>query len=67
MRTIFFQVITQFLKLERVLDDNVDGEINLHIERGGTPLMIQLKVNFKFPLQGFAQYCWFYKFHLTAC
>ncbi|XAR71408.1 HtrA2 peptidase [Bertholletia excelsa] len=37
-------VITQFLKMEMILDDNVDGKIELQIERGGKPLSIELMV-----------------------
>ncbi|KAF6138934.1 hypothetical protein GIB67_025663 [Kingdonia uniflora] len=37
------EVITQFLKLETLLDDNVDGQIDLQIERGGNTLTVQLK------------------------
>nr|KJB22750.1 hypothetical protein B456_004G064500 [Gossypium raimondii] len=38
------EVITQFLKLETLLDDSVDQKIELEIERGGTPLSVQLVV-----------------------
>lgn len=38
------QVMTQFLKLETLLDDSVDKDIELQIERGGAPLTVQLKV-----------------------
>ncbi|XP_010274652.1 PREDICTED: protease Do-like 7 isoform X2 [Nelumbo nucifera] len=38
------EVITQFLKLETVLDDSVDQEIDLLIERGGTSLTVKLLV-----------------------
>ncbi|GFY84765.1 DegP protease 7 [Actinidia rufa] len=37
-------VITQFLKMETLLDDNVDQKIELQIERGGTPLTVELVV-----------------------
>ncbi|PPS11100.1 hypothetical protein GOBAR_AA09549 [Gossypium barbadense] len=36
------EVITQFLKLETLLDDSVEQKIELEIERGGTPLSVQL-------------------------
>lgn len=42
------QVVTQFLKLETRLDDTVDGELDLLIERGGVPLTVKLKVCLKF-------------------
>ncbi|GMI73932.1 DegP protease 7, degradation of periplasmic proteins 7 [Hibiscus trionum] len=38
------EVITQFLKLETLLDDSVDQKIELQIERGGTPMSVQLAV-----------------------
>ncbi|XP_028078015.1 protease Do-like 7 [Camellia sinensis] len=38
-------VITQFLKLETLLDDSVDRNIELQIERGGTPLTVDLTVS----------------------
>ncbi|PPE02068.1 hypothetical protein GOBAR_DD00939 [Gossypium barbadense] len=38
------EVITQFLKLETLLDDSVEQKIELEIERGGTPLSVQLVV-----------------------
>ncbi|XP_022771939.1 protease Do-like 7 [Durio zibethinus] len=38
------EVITQFLKLETLLDDSVEQKIELQIERGGTPLSVQLFV-----------------------
>ncbi|XP_022727837.1 protease Do-like 7 isoform X1 [Durio zibethinus] len=38
------EVITQFLKLETLLDDSFDQKIELQIERGGTPLSVQLVV-----------------------
>jgi hypothetical protein len=42
--TLSMQVMTQFLTLETLLDDSVDKEIELQIERGGSPLTVQLKV-----------------------
>lgn len=42
------QVTTQFLKLETLLDDNVDHEVELQIERGGTSLTINIVVRFYF-------------------
>uniref|UniRef100_A0A2C9WK14 PDZ domain-containing protein n=1 Tax=Manihot esculenta TaxID=3983 RepID=A0A2C9WK14_MANES len=38
------EVTTQFLKLETLLDDNVDHEVELQIERGGTSLTINIVV-----------------------
>ncbi|KAH7850696.1 hypothetical protein Vadar_001677 [Vaccinium darrowii] len=38
------QVNTQFLKMEILLDDSVDRKIELQIERGGTPLTVDLLV-----------------------
>ncbi|KAG6512378.1 protease Do-like 7 isoform X1 [Zingiber officinale] len=38
------EVVTQFLTLETLLDNNVEGDINLQIERGGIPLTVKLKV-----------------------
>uniref|UniRef100_A0A2P2M3A6 Protein binding protein n=1 Tax=Rhizophora mucronata TaxID=61149 RepID=A0A2P2M3A6_RHIMU len=38
------EVITQFLKMETLLDDNVDKKIELQIERGGTSLTLNLVV-----------------------
>ncbi|THG03306.1 hypothetical protein TEA_023237 [Camellia sinensis var. sinensis] len=35
-------VTTQFLKMETLLDDSVDQKITLLIERGGTPLTVDL-------------------------
>ncbi|CAL5366495.1 unnamed protein product [Camellia sinensis] len=35
-------VITQFLKMETLLDDSLDQKIKLLIERGGTPLTVDL-------------------------
>ncbi|GMP27474.1 hypothetical protein CsSME_00003449 [Camellia sinensis var. sinensis] len=37
-------VITQFLKMETLLDDSLDQKIKLLIERGGTPLTVDLVV-----------------------
>ncbi|KAH7847230.1 hypothetical protein Vadar_023488 [Vaccinium darrowii] len=37
-------VITQFLEMETILDDSVDREIELCIERGGTPFTLDLTV-----------------------
>jgi hypothetical protein len=38
------QVVTQFLRLETLLDDSVGSEIDLQIERGGVPLSVKLQV-----------------------
>ncbi|KAL1531547.1 Protease Do-like 7 [Salvia divinorum] len=38
------EVSTQFLKMETLLDDNVNKKIELQIERGGKPLTVDLKV-----------------------
>ncbi|KAK8694381.1 hypothetical protein V6N13_071935 [Hibiscus sabdariffa] len=38
------EVITQFLKLETLLDDSVEQNIELEIERGSTPLSMRLMV-----------------------
>lgn len=38
------EVLTQFLKLETLLDDNVGGQIELSIERGGIPITLKLTV-----------------------
>ncbi|KAL6007348.1 Protease Do-like 7 [Asimina triloba] len=38
------EVITQFLRLETLLDDRVDKSIDLEIERGGTSLTVKLPV-----------------------
>lgn len=43
---IWVQVITQFLKMETLLDDSVDQPIELQIERGGTSLTVNLRVRF---------------------
>lgn len=39
------QVVTQFLKMETLLDDCAEQKIELQIERGGTPLTVDLLVN----------------------
>lgn len=38
------EVMTQFLKLETLLDDSVSQRIELQIERGGTPMTVDLVV-----------------------
>ncbi|ONI17440.1 hypothetical protein PRUPE_3G159400 [Prunus persica] len=38
------EVITQFLKLETLLDDSVNQKIEMQIERGGKPLTVDLVV-----------------------
>lgn len=38
------EVITQFLKMETLLDDSVNQKVELQIERGGTPLTVMLLV-----------------------
>lgn len=38
------EVVTQFLILETLLDDNVGNEIDLELERGGVPLKVTLQV-----------------------
>ncbi|GFY86732.1 DegP protease 7 [Actinidia rufa] len=38
------EVVTQFLKMETLLDDSVNQQIKLIIERGGVPLSFHLKV-----------------------
>ncbi|KAJ3692426.1 hypothetical protein LUZ60_012776 [Juncus effusus] len=38
------EVLTQFLKLETLLDESVDKELEIQIERGGTPITVKLKV-----------------------
>ncbi|AQK74163.1 Protease Do-like 7 [Zea mays] len=38
------EVVTQFLRLETLLDDSVGKEIDLQIERGGVPLTVNLQV-----------------------
>ncbi|MQL80203.1 hypothetical protein Taro_012646 [Colocasia esculenta] len=35
------EVVTQFLKLETILDDSVKAEVELEIERGGTSMKVQ--------------------------
>lgn len=39
------QVMTQFLKLETLLDVSVSQKIELEIERGGTPMTVNLMVS----------------------
>ncbi|XBI24243.1 hypothetical protein VPH35_049364 [Triticum aestivum] len=39
----FQMIVTQFLTMESLLDESVGSEINLQIERGGTPLTVKLK------------------------
>ncbi|KAL3637761.1 Protease Do-like 7 [Castilleja foliolosa] len=38
------EVITQFLKIETLLDDSVNHKVELQIERGGKPLSVDLTV-----------------------
>jgi len=38
------EVVTQFLRLETLLDDSVGRKIDLEIERGGVPLTVKLQV-----------------------
>lgn len=38
------QVVTQFLKMETLLDDSVNQTVELQIERGGVSLSINLVV-----------------------
>ncbi|CAL5054722.1 unnamed protein product [Urochloa decumbens] len=38
------EVVTQFLRLETLLDDSVGREIDLQIERGGVPFTVKLQV-----------------------
>ncbi|EFJ36348.1 hypothetical protein SELMODRAFT_165477 [Selaginella moellendorffii] len=38
------EVVTQFLKLEILLDDNVDKDVELELERGGKDVQVTLKV-----------------------
>lgn len=38
------QVITQFLKMETLLDDSVKQTIDLQVERGGTSFTVHLVV-----------------------
>ena len=40
------QVLTQFLKMETLLDDNVGQNVELELERGGIPLTVQLTVSY---------------------
>lgn len=46
------QVLTQFLKLETLLDDSVNQNLELQIERGGIPstvsLMVRVVLMFKY-------------------
>ncbi|MCH89003.1 protease Do-like 7-like, partial [Trifolium medium] len=43
------QVITQFLRLETILDDNVNSNIELQIERGGSSKSLTILArNFRF-------------------
>ncbi|KAK1279931.1 Protease Do-like 7 [Acorus gramineus] len=37
------EVLTQFLKLEMILDDSVGRKVELHMERGGTLLTVELE------------------------
>lgn len=41
---ILMQVVTQFLKLETLLDDSVNQNIELQTERGGASLTVGLVV-----------------------
>lgn len=47
----FIQVITQFLKMETLLDDSVEHKVELQIERGGTPLTVELVVSVVFDVE----------------
>ncbi|KAL6912240.1 hypothetical protein ACP4OV_001045 [Aristida adscensionis] len=38
------EVVTQFLRMETLLDDSVGSEIDLEIQRGGNPLTVKLEV-----------------------
>ncbi|KAL6908133.1 hypothetical protein ACP4OV_002303 [Aristida adscensionis] len=38
------EVVTQFLKMETLLDDSVGRDIDLEIQRGGNPLTVKLEV-----------------------
>lgn len=49
----FIQVITQFLKMETLLDDSVEHKVELQIERGGTPLTVELVVSVVFDVEIF--------------
>lgn len=40
------QVITQFLKMESLLDDSVGQTVELELERGGKPFTVQLMVSY---------------------
>ncbi|VAI55903.1 unnamed protein product [Triticum turgidum subsp. durum] len=44
MLVVDSSIVTQFLTMESLLDESVGSEINLQIERGGTPLTVKLKV-----------------------
>jgi 1-deoxy-D-xylulose 5-phosphate reductoisomerase len=44
--TTYLQVTTQFLKLETILDDNVNSNIELQIERGGSSKSLTILVRF---------------------
>ena len=39
------QVLTQFLKMETLIDDSVGQNVKLEFERGGTPLTVELLVS----------------------
>ncbi|KAK1298642.1 Protease Do-like 7 [Acorus calamus] len=39
------EVLTQFLKLEMILDDSVGRKVELHMERGGTLLTVELEIH----------------------
>ncbi|CAO2825337.1 unnamed protein product [Amaranthus hypochondriacus] len=38
------EVMTQFLKLETLLDDSVNKKVEMEIERGGTPMTVNLTI-----------------------
>ena len=40
--------MTQFLKLETLLDDSVNKKVEMEIERGGTPMTVNLTVSSQF-------------------
>ncbi|MFS7955761.1 putative PDZ domain-containing protein [Helianthus anomalus] len=40
------EVTTQFLKMESLLDDSVDQNVELELERGGKPFTVQLPVSY---------------------
>jgi len=40
------QVITQFLKMESLLDDSVGQSVELELERGGKSFTVQLMVSY---------------------